>query len=417
MLVSDRMIKKMGGFLMLAALLAGCSTAKQGVVVSVHNTLDFARDGEMVEVPLSKLKKINLKEGQKYVVLDATTNAQMPYQLTYDGMLIFPATVEAGATSRYTVTTGIPDAVATVACGRFYPERLDDIAWENDKAAYRAYGPALQRKQEKAYGYDVFTKSVSYPVVEKRYAMELDATARAQAAQWRKEGLKEKADSLVRSISYHIDHGNGMDVYNVGPTLGGGTAALMDGENIIYPYCFKEYQILDNGPLRFTMKLTYNPLTVKDDSDVVETRIVSLDKGSHLNRTVVSYSGLSKPTTIASGLVLHSQNPEGYVVSADDRFIAYADYTNNAKANNGIIYVGAAFPKPVQKAYAQLFPQAKADAIGHVLATSLYKPGTSYVYYWGSGWSKGGVKDMDSWTSYLKNFSKQLASPLKVKVK
>ena len=232
MLVSDRMIKKMGGLLMLTSLLAGCS-AGEGVVVSVHNSLDFARDGEMVEVPLTKLQKVSLKDGQKYVVVDAATKAQVPYQLTYDGMLIFPATVGAGATSSYTVKAGQPEAMDTVACGRFYPERLDDIAWENDKAAYRAYGPALQRRQEQAYGYDVFTKSVSYPVVEKRYAMELDSAARAQIAVWRKEGQKEKADSLVKIISYHVDHGNGMDVYNVGPTLGGGASALMDGEELI----------------------------------------------------------------------------------------------------------------------------------------------------------------------------------------
>lgn len=416
MLVSDRMIKKMGGLLMLTSLLAGCS-AGEGVVVSVHNSLDFARDGEMVEVPLSKLQKVSLKEGQKYVVVDAATKAQVPYQLTYDGMLIFPATVGAGATSSYTVTAGQPEAMDTVACGRFYPERLDDIAWENDKAAYRAYGPALQRRQEQAYGYDVFTKSVSYPVVEKRYAMELDSAARAQIAVWRKEGQKEKADSLVKIISYHVDHGNGMDVYNVGPTLGGGASALMDGEELIYPYCFKDYEILDNGPLRFTMKLTYNPLKVKGDTAVVETRVISLDKGSYLNRTVLTYSGLSNPTTLASGLVLHSQNPNGYVFNADDRFIAYADSTNNATAGHGVIYVGAAFPKQVEKAYVQLFPEPKKDAIGHVLATSLYEPNSSYVYYWGSGWSKGGVQDMDAWTTYLKDFSKQLASPLEVEVK
>ena len=44
-----------------------------------------------------------------------------------------------------------------VACGRQYPERLDDVAWENDRAAYRAYGPALQEKGERAFGYDIWT--------------------------------------------------------------------------------------------------------------------------------------------------------------------------------------------------------------------------------------------------------------------
>ena len=115
--------------------------------------------------------------------------------------------------------------------------------------------------------------------------------------------------------------------------------------------------------------------------------------------------------------MLHSQNPNGYVLNADDRFIAYADSTNNATAGHGVIYVGAAFPKQVEKAYVQLFPEPKKDAIGHVLATSLYEPNSSYVYYWGSGWSKGGVQDMDAWTAYLKDFSKQLASPLEVEVK
>lgn len=83
--------------------------------------------------------------------------------------------------------------------------------------------------------------------------------------------------NFICSVSYHVDHGNGLDCYKVGPTLGGGTAALMSGDSIIYPYCYATQEILDNGPLRFTVKLVYNPLTVKDNSDVIETRLISLD--------------------------------------------------------------------------------------------------------------------------------------------
>ena len=93
---------------------------------------------------------------------------------------------------------------------------------------------ALQKSGEKAYGYDVFTKSVEELVVEDRYAMELDSASRAEIKALREAGKKEEADSLSRAISYHIDHGNGMDCYAVGPTLGGGTAALMpDSANCI----------------------------------------------------------------------------------------------------------------------------------------------------------------------------------------
>ena len=168
-------------------------------------------------------------------------------------MLIFPASVKGDASAVYTIAEGTPQPVDVVACGRQYPERLDDVAWENDRAAYRAYGPALQEKGERAFGYDIWTKSVSEPVVEDRYDGDLN-----------------------RGISYHVDHGNGMDCYAVGPTLGGGTAALFPDSTIVYPYCYKDCEILDNGPLRFTAKLVYNPLVVKGDSSVIETRIISL---------------------------------------------------------------------------------------------------------------------------------------------
>ncbi len=83
-----------------------------------------------------------------------------------------------------------------------------------------------------------------------------------------------------------------MDCYAVGPTLGCGTAALMDGDEIIYPWCYSTYEILDNGPLRFTVKLEFTPMVVRGDSSVVETRVISLDAGSYLNKTVISYTNL-----------------------------------------------------------------------------------------------------------------------------
>ncbi len=408
-------LKKLGGCLMITSLLAGCSGEKM-VVVAVHNPSDLQRDGEMVEVNLNDLKKIQLKDGESYLVFNQKKE-QLPCQVTYDSLLIFPATVDKSGTSEYIIRAGKGEPTDTISCGRFYPERADDIAWENDKAAYRAYGPALQQSGEKAYGYDVFTKSVSYPVVEKRYAMELDATVRAQIKELREKGKKAEADSLQHIISYHVDHGNGMDVYNVGPTLGGGTAALMDGDNIVYPYCFKDYTILDNGPLRFTVKLVYNPLVVKNDSNVIETRVISLDKGSYLNRTAITYDNLSQAASVAAGLVIHPENPKGYEASASDRFIAYADSTNSPKNGNGIIYVGASFPKALSSASAVMFPKEVSGAIGHVLAVTPYQPGETFVYYWGSGWSKGGMKDMVEWTSYLKDFSAKLSAPLEVKVK
>ena len=388
-----------------AAALAGC--ASDGPTVTVTNPSDLDRTGEMVELPFARLSaRHGLKPGG--FVIRNEKGEEIPYQHVAGDKVIFPVNLQARGRAVYTVEAGQPAPVSAIACGRQYPERLDDIAWENDKSGYRAYGPALQQTGERAYGYDIMVKNVSTPVLEQRYAMELDATARKQIADWRKAGEKAKADSLTRAISYHVDHGNGMDCYAVGPTLGGGAAALWTDSAIVYPYCYKEYEIVDNGPLRFTVRLTFPPVAVKDDTAVVEKRIITLDAGSHLNRTEVTYEHLSRPTEIAAGIVIHPQNPDGYRYNKAGRYIAYADSTDNARAGNGIIYVGAVF--------ADSLAEACVDE-GHVLGISPYQPGTSFCYYWGSGWSKGGIPSMEAWCDYLSQYAQRLAQPLQVEIK
>jgi len=395
-------------------LWTGCSKS-ESVTVTIANPLAIERTGEMVEIPVNDIyTQLNLSDTAQFVIYDEKAQ-EVPYQLTYDEKVIFPVSIASKASVNYTVQQGTPSLVNAVVYGRCYPERLDDIAWENDRAAYRAYGPALQKSGEKAYGYDVFTKSVEELVVEDRYAMELDSASRAEIKALREAGKKEEADSLSRAISYHIDHGNGMDCYAVGPTLGGGTAALMPDSAIVYPYCYKDFEILDNGPLRFTVKLVFNPLVVKNDSNVVETRIIQLDKGSQLNKTTVSYEYLTQATPVAAGLVLHAANPEGYAYDAAKGYISYADPTTNAEAGNGIVYVGAVFPASVQTT-TQLFEKPAGDALGHVLGISTYEPGNDFVYYWGSGWSKYGFEKAEDWTNYLKDYAEKVRNPLVVTV-
>ena len=402
--------------LSLLALLAACGPKQStDFTVTVTNDLSFDR-AEMVEVPISEVaKKVQLIDEEQYIVLDAEGN-QVAYQITYDDNLLFPVNVKAGDKAVYTVAVGEPIEAEPIVYGRHYPERVDDIAWENDRTAYRAYGPALQAKGERAFGYDAWVKRVPGLVVEQRYANELNPDTQAEIARLRKERKYDEANELYHSVSYHVDHGNGLDCYKVGPTLGCGTAALMQGDAILYPYCWKEYEILENGPLRFTVKLTYNPLVVGKDT-VVETRTISLAQGSQLNKTVVSYAGLSKAAPVATGLVIHPENPTAYVLEGDKGYIAYADLTDNVNNGNGIIYVGAVMPEKVTEAKAQMFADKEAKergASGHVLAISNYKPDTEYAYYWGSGWSKYGFDSMEAWTTYLDRYAQSVRNPLKV---
>lgn len=407
-------------FILLAAALAGfasCADSKPAMTVTVTNPLALGRTGEMVEIPMSEVvDRLKLADTAQIVVLDSD-GQQVAYQVTYDEKVIFPATVAANGKSVYTIQPGTPETFNVVACGKYYPERLDDIAWENDLGGYRAYGPALQARGERGFGYDIFTKyNTAEPVLEGMYEKELSKELRDKIAELQKTDPKA-ASELRRSISYHIDHGYGMDCYAVGPTLGCGTSALMAGDTIIYPYCYRTQEILDNGPLRFTVKLEFNPLVVRGDSNVVETRIISLDAGSYLNKTVISYTNLKEAMPVTTGLVL--REPDGVVTAdAENGYITYVDPTTERDGSSGKIFVGAAFPAPVKEAKTVLFSGAekkeRGGADGHVLAISDYEPGSEYTYYWGSAWDKAAIKTIDVWNKYMAEYAQKLHAPLSV---
>lgn len=401
----------------MTALFCFACNDSRTVTVTVTNPLAMERSNEMVEVSMETVTdRLGLADTAQIVVLNAD-GQQVPYQITYDGKVIFPAAIAAGGTATYTIQTGTPEAFDVKACGRCYPERMDDMAWENDLVAFRAYGPALQAKGERGFGYDLFTKyNTTEPMLEAMYAKELDKETLAKIAELKKTDPKAAAE-LSRERSYHIDHGYGMDCYAVGPTLGAGVAALMVNDTIIYPWCYKNQEILDNGPLRFTVKLEFTPLTVKGDSTVVETRLITLDTGSHLNKTVVSYSNLKETLPIVAGIVLHE--PDGAVVAdAANGYITYVDPTTGP--DNGKIFMGAAVPAVVKDAKTVLFSEKEKkernNADGHVLAVSDYEPGSEYVYYWGFAWDKADIKTADAWNRYMADFAQKVRNPLTVKV-
>lgn len=401
----------------MTALFCFACNDSRTVTVTVTNPLVMERSNEMVEVSMETVTdRLGLADTAQIVVLNAD-GQQVPYQITYDGKVIFPAAIAAGGTATYTIQTGTPEAFDVKACGRCYPERMDDMAWENDLVAFRAYGPALQAKGERGFGYDLFTKyNTTEPMLEAMYAKELDKETLAKIAELKKTDPKAAAE-LSRERSYHIDHGYGMDCYAVGPTLGAGVAALMVNDTIIYPWCYKNQEILDNGPLRFTVKLEFTPLTVKGDSTVVETRLITLDAGSHLNKTAVSYSNLKETLPIVAGIVLHE--PDGAVVAdAANGYITYVDPTTGP--DNGKIFMGVAVPAVVKDAKTVLFSEKEKkernNADGHVLAVSDYEPGSEYIYYWGFAWDKADIKTADAWNRYMADFAQKVRNPLTVKV-
>lgn len=394
----------------LAATAFAC-TQEKGIEVTVSNPSAIARSNEITEISMDAVAKLN---GEPFVISD-NNGSQIPYQITYDNKIIFPVDVNANSSVTYKIMPGTPEDVAIVTCGNFYPERVDDIAWENDRIAFRTYGPALQATGEQAFGYDIWVKRVSEPVVDMRYKTELNPDTRAKIAELRKTD-KKAAQELANSISYHIDHGNGLDYYKVGPTLGAGTSALLANDSIVYPYCYKDYEILDNGPLRFTVKLVYNPLKVKDNDNVIETRLLSLDAGSQMNKITLSFTNLNEATPIVTGIVLHDPSMD-YQADASKGYIAYADPENSL---DGQIYVGAVFPEKLNDAKAVTFSddeKKQRGTDGHVLAYATYAPGSKYTYYTGAGWSKWGFRNSAEWFKYVQDYAQKIKQPLQVTVK
>lgn len=346
--------------------------------ISIANTLPQPRT-EMVEVEASALPAAPF-------VINDPYGGEVPWQLTYDGKVVFPVSVAPSATVTYTVAPGRPAPVDERVYAAFYPERVDDIAWENDFGAYRAYGPAFGESGGAAYGYDVFTKSTTRPVVPERYFKE-----------------------LIQKVSYHVDHGDGMDVYDVGPTLGGGATAPVgrDGK-LIFPGAFSEWRILDNGPLRTTIELIYRY------GGGEETRLITLDAGTPFNHTVCRFKGFDTDS-VAAGVAVHKPAENDYLLGED--YVAYNDPTTSPGGRGvGRIFVGVVNPSAGVTTKYMPLDAAKGSAVGHVLTVAPYSGESGYDYYWGSSWSKGRIMSFDSWVNALQDLSRRVKSPLEVTV-
>lgn len=367
--------------MVVAVALVGCSLQPKDEII-VENKSNVARTGEMVEVDASQFE---VAEGESLVVRNAQGD-EIPSQVTYDGKLIFQVDVEAGGVANFTVESGKAADYQTYACGRVYPERVDDVAWESDLIAFRAYGPALQKSGERAFGYDVWVKNnTSLPVVEERYNKELNPETKAKIAELRKTNPAE-ADALAASVSYHNDHGNGFDAYKVGPTLGGGATAVLEGGKIVYPYCWAECQVVDNGPLRWTAQLTYNPTKLKGGKEVVESRTISINKGSFLNKTSVCYKGAD--VDVMAGIVLHEEQPRTYFDS-EKYYITYAEPVE--APDGGELYQAMYFPEGWSGAENRLWSRKDdkpAGAYGHAAAYKSLADGEPMTYWWGALWNK-----------------------------
>lgn len=352
----------------------------QEVSLIVSNPSNLQRQ-EVVETDLKSICRQLGTDSDAPLVVKNALGQEIIYQKSYDGKLLLAISMQPKGRVVYTITKGTPSVFKSFVFGRVYQERLDDLTWENDRSIYRIYGPALQKRGERSFGTDVWVKNTPDLVAEERYRLHIWGWHQGDSL--KKTGNIEDGNRLFLETSFHLDHGYGMDVYSVGASLGCGAPALMKAGELVFPYCYKECKILDNGPLRFTAELTYNTTA----EGTTEHRLIVLDKGAHFNKMTVWYDGIVSPMSFATGVVLHDEDN----LALGKEYVLYADPTDNPDVHQSQIFVGVLFPNGVDETI--VLKGAQNHGIGILRS---YR-GEPYTYYFGSAWSFYDVQTMAHW--------------------
>jgi hypothetical protein len=269
--------------------------------------------------------------------------------------------------------------------GREAAERKDDFAWENELVAYRIYGPALEATGEVTSGIDVWSKRIPNFVIETFYKRDA-----------------EGARTHDRSLSYHIDNGQGLDSYEVGKSRGcGGTAVFTDGKLIVSKN-YTKFHMLSSGPIRFAFEVTYAPWEANGVT-VSETKRITLDAGTHLNKIESTYTFEGTPTLdLAAGIAVHPGASADFPVPGGIASVWDTPQIPSA----GRIATGLV-TDPRQHA-------KTLDAAGHALMVFTRHSGESFTYLAGSGWSKADMPTAQAWNDYLKLELDQAKHPIEM---
>ena len=369
---------------------SGLMSCNNSMNVSVVNPSDFDRL-EIVELPAEKL--MSLPAGKTYQVTSQQGEI-IPSQLTFDGKLIFQTVIKAKENRVYSIRTGAPSTFAPKTYGRFITERYDDFAWENDRVAFRIFGTALIPIDGPSNGIDLWYKKTSNLIVDKWYK-----------------------DDIAKVRSYHVDHGEGLDDYKVGRTLGAGMMAPFVNDSLYLNDNFVKQELFENGPLRTTFKLTYKNMTV-DGKSFSESRTFSIDAGSQLTKVTQEY-GTKNTMTVAAGIIKRDIDDEPFTALTDKGSAAVV-YEEPENGTVGKVFVGMVFPKGLEQVKSHthtiIHPKTKKEEThSHVLAITSYYPGQPITYYTGFGWEQFGYRTLDDFRNYISYFTKLIDEPLIIK--
>ncbi len=263
------------------------------------------------------------------------------------------------------------------------PEGAQNINWENDRIAFRVYGPTVRHRV--GSGIDIWPKSVDYPVIDKWY--------RLGAA----------------GFEYHIERGEGADFYHVGRERGcGGSAIWRDGRP--FPSeTYGTYRIVANAPDHVEFTLEFEPWDAAG-LRIAETKTIRMVPGTNFFR-VTHMVNTTGTESVMVGLGLTTFGEAGPRQDKGRGAMSLWEKSDPAHPALGTVIV--ADPNQVSG-----FGSAGKDR--YMLLT--VKPGEPFTYYLGAAWAGnhhfGAPGSWDAllrqeadWTKLNSLYARELAKP------
>lgn len=375
--------------------MAQLSSAAERMSVTVSHDLAEARTAETITVPWSEIasrfpgvlpNRLVVKDGKEAVVPCQLINSKPNEHHDHYESLIFQHDFAAGE-QKAVFTLNASDTPVppypTKTFGRHIPERYDDFAWENDRVAFRVYGPGLNteaagKERMISSGIDVWSKRVRYPILDRWYLIG----------------------------HYHDDTGEGLDFYETGKTRGCGGTGVWNGKQLFTSQNWKTCRVIANGPVRTTFELTYD-FWDAGDVKVAETKRLTLDAGHHFVDVESEFQTqpADVPLTIAIGLAKHTKNIVTVAANKNEKngwFALWEKYAKDGQLGTGVI-----LPEGAIAGFAE-------DELNHLVLTKM-KPGRKVRYFLGAGWDRGSdFPDQAAWEAHLDAVSRRSRSPLKI---
>ena len=382
-------------FLLLTSTLF--SYAQKVKIITISNPLKIDRAFETVEIAKKALGLKSSDELEKYGIREVGTTTFIVSQCVDENgdgisdVFLFQPKIKASSSKKYelVLNNDLKTKEPIAYCySRFVPERTDDYAWENNKVAFRTYGPVAQKMVEDKVkggtltsGIDAWLKRVEYPILNKWYEKYTTGTG-----------------------TYHKDTGEGLDNFHVGDSRGIGGVAVKIDTTYYFSKNFVSWKTITTGPIRTSFVLNYADWDAAGNK-ITELKHISLDYGSFLSRFEIEVSGTN---SISTGITLHNNDgkTEGNLKAG---WIDYWQPIDDSELGTGIV-----FPKNAAISF-EKYVVAKKDLCN--LYVNLNVTDNKVVYYTGFGWKKQGeFTTKEAWENYLGQYATKINNPLIVKV-